>query len=75
MAGEFGHMPFGSLLADAQAGDRRTRGVAGRAAAARGRGTAGLVNATNAELVVLSGLAAELLRSAPDRLHRAYLKG
>lgn len=115
MAGEFGHMPFGSrrrlcrcgahgcwnteldgaalaralgraapvdevsfsrvVLADAQAGDRRARGAAGRAAAALGRGTAGLVNATDAELVVLSGLAAELLRTAPERLLRAYRDG
>jgi predicted NBD/HSP70 family sugar kinase len=115
MAGEFGHMPFGSrrslcrcgargcwntelegaalaralgrtapadevsfsraVLADAQAGDRRARGAAGRAAAALGRGTAGLVNATDPELVVLSGLASELLDAAPDRLHRAYLDG
>lgn len=115
MAGEFGHMPFGSrrslcrcgahgcwnteldgaalaralgraapvdevsfsraVLADAQAGDRRARGAAGRAAAALGRGTAGLVNATDAELVVLSGLAAELLDAAPNRLRRAYRDG
>ena len=115
MAGEFGHMPFGSrrslcrcgahgcwnteldgaalaralgrpapvdevsfsraVMADAKAGDRRAQGAAGRAAAALGRGTAGLVNATDAELVVLSGLAAELLSAAPDRLRHAYRDG
>jgi predicted NBD/HSP70 family sugar kinase len=115
MAGEFGHMPFGSrrsvcrcgaygcwnteldgaalaralgrdapidevsfsraVLADAQAGDRRAGDAAGQAAAALGRGTAGLVNATDPELVVLSGLATELLRAAPSELHRAYRDG
>jgi predicted NBD/HSP70 family sugar kinase len=64
-----------AVLADAQAGDHRARAAAGRAATALGRGTAGLVNATDAELVVLSGLAAELLRAAPDSLHRAYRDG
>jgi predicted NBD/HSP70 family sugar kinase len=115
MAGEFGHMPFGSrrslcrcgargcwntelegaalaralgrpapvdevsfsraVLADARAGDRRARRAAGSAAASLGRGTAGLVNATDAELVVLSGLAAELLNAAPERVRRAYRDG
>jgi predicted NBD/HSP70 family sugar kinase len=115
MAGEFGHMPFGSrrslcrcgargcwnteldgaalaralgrdapvdevsfsraVLADAQAGDRQARGAAGRAAAALGRGTAGLVNATDVELVVFGGVAAELLRAAPEQLRRAYREG
>jgi predicted NBD/HSP70 family sugar kinase len=115
MAGEFGHMPFGSrrslcrcgaygcwnteldgaalaralgvdapvdevsfsraVLADARAGHRRAHGAAGKAAAALGRGTAGLVNATDPELVVLSGLAAELLRAAPDQLRHAYREG
>jgi predicted NBD/HSP70 family sugar kinase len=64
-----------TVLADAQAGDRRARSAAGRAAAALGRGTAGLVNATDVELVVLAGVAAELLRAAPERLHDAYRTG
>jgi predicted NBD/HSP70 family sugar kinase len=115
MAGEFGHMPFGSrrslcrcgaygcwnteldgaalalalgldapvdevsfsraVLADARAGDHRALGAAGKAAAALGRGTAGLVNAADPELVVFSGLATELLRAAPDQLRRAYREG
>jgi predicted NBD/HSP70 family sugar kinase len=115
MAGEFGHMPFGSrrvrcrcgargcwnteldgaalaralgepepadevsysrsVLTAAQAGSRAERAAAGRAAAALGRGAAGLVNATDPELVVLSGLAAELLAAAPERLRRAYRDG
>lgn len=117
MAGEFGHMPFGShrircrcgargcwnteldgaalaralgepqpepadevsysrsVLTAAQAGRRAERAAAGRAAAALGRGAAGLVNATDPELVVLSGLAAELLAAAPERLRRAYHDG
>jgi predicted NBD/HSP70 family sugar kinase len=64
-----------TVLADAQAGDRRAGSAAGRAAAALGRGTAGLVNATDVELVVLAGVAADLLRAAPERLHRAYREG
>jgi predicted NBD/HSP70 family sugar kinase len=117
MAGEFGHMPFGSrrircrcgargcwnteldgaalaralgdpepepadevsysrsVLTAAQAGRAAERTAAGRAAAALGRGAAGLVNATDPELVVLSGLAAELLAAAPERLRRAYHDG
>jgi predicted NBD/HSP70 family sugar kinase len=117
MAGEFGHMPFGSrrvrcrcgargcwnteldgaalaralgepepgpadevsysraVLTAAQAGRRPQRAAAGRAAAALGRGAAGLVNATDPDLVVLSGLAAELLAAAPERLCRAYRDG
>jgi predicted NBD/HSP70 family sugar kinase len=117
MAGEFGHMPFGSrrvrcrcgargcwnteldgaalaralgepepepadevsysrsVLTAARAGGRAERAAAGRAAAALGRGAAGLVNAADPELVVLSGLAAELLAAAPERLRRAYRDG
>lgn len=117
MAGEFGHMPFGSprvrcrcgargcwntqldglalaralgepppepaaevsyshsVVSAARAGDRARGDAAGRAAAALGRGAAGLVNATDPNLVVLSGLAAELLAAAPQRLRRAYRDG
>ena len=35
----------------------------------------GLVNATDPELVVLSGLAAEMLLAAPDRVQDAYRAG
>jgi len=115
MAGEFGHMPFGShqilcrcgahgcwnteldgaalaraldcpapvdevsfsraVLAAARAGDPAELAAVGRAAAALGRGAAGLVNATDPELVVLSGLAAEMQAAAPARLERAYREG
>jgi predicted NBD/HSP70 family sugar kinase len=117
MAGEFGHMPFGSrrvrcrcgargcwnteldgaalarslgapepepadevsysrsVLTAARAGRRAEQSAAGRAAAALGRGAAGLVNATDPELVVLSGLAAELLAAAPKRVWGAYREG
>jgi predicted NBD/HSP70 family sugar kinase len=115
MAGEFGHMPFGSrrsacrcgahgcwntelegaalaralgapapvdevsfsraVLAAARAGGRDERRVVGRTATALGRGVAGLVNATDPELVVLGGLATEILAAAPARLERAYHDG
>lgn len=115
MAGEFGHMPFGSrrtrcrcgargcwnteldgnalarglgqpppadevsfsraVLAAARVGHRGELRAVRRAAAALGRGTAGLVNATDPQLVVLSGLAAEMLATAPQALHRAYRDG
>jgi predicted NBD/HSP70 family sugar kinase len=64
-----------AILADAQAGDPRALAAAGSAAAALGRGTAGLVNATDVGLVVLGGVAAELLRTAPGQLRRAYRGG
>jgi predicted NBD/HSP70 family sugar kinase len=115
MAGEFGHMPFGSperrcrcgargcwnteldgaalarglnrpvpadevtfsrsVLAAAKNGSVAELRVVEEAAAALGRGTAGLVNATDPELVVLSGLAAEMLETVPDSLDRAYREG
>jgi predicted NBD/HSP70 family sugar kinase len=40
-----------------------------------GRGTAGLVNAFDPDLVTLGGVAAELLEVAEDAMHRAYLAG
>src|ERR1700727_4074243 len=64
-----------SVLTAAQSGRRAERAAAGRAAAALGRGAAGLVNASDPELVVLSGLAAELLAAGPQRLRRAYRDG
>jgi predicted NBD/HSP70 family sugar kinase len=63
------------VLADARAGDRAARRAADEAAAALGRGAAGLVNANDPELVVLSGLAAEMLTAAPEPLRRAYREG
>jgi predicted NBD/HSP70 family sugar kinase len=64
-----------SVLAAARNGARAELHVVGRAAAALGRGTAGLVNATDPELVVFSGLAAQMLQAAPRSLHRAYRDG
>jgi predicted NBD/HSP70 family sugar kinase len=64
-----------SVLAAAASGAVDELRVAADAAASLGRGAAGLVNATDAGLVVLSGLAAELLAVAPDPLHRAYRAG
>jgi predicted NBD/HSP70 family sugar kinase len=115
MAGEFGHMPFGSrrsrcrcgargcwnteldgaalarvlgrpapvdevsfsraVLAAARAGKEPELRAVGRAASALGRGAAGLVNAADPDLVVLSGLAAEMLDASGRRLRRAYLDG
>jgi predicted NBD/HSP70 family sugar kinase len=49
--------------------------VVGRAAGALGRGLAGLVNATDPELVVLGGLAGEMLLAAPQRIERTYRDG
>lgn len=49
--------------------------VVGRAAGALGRGLAGLVNATDPELVVLGGLASEMLLAAPARIERTYRDG
>ena len=49
--------------------------MVGRAAGALGRGLAGLVNATDPELVVLGGLASEMLLAAPQRLERTYRDG
>jgi predicted NBD/HSP70 family sugar kinase len=64
-----------SVLAAARDGRPDELRIVGRAAAALGRGTAGLVNATDPELVVLSGLAAEMLQAAPRPLHHAYRDG
>ncbi|MEA2210792.1 MAG: hypothetical protein QOF83_740 [Solirubrobacteraceae bacterium] len=115
MAGEFGHMPFGSrrarcrcgargcwntdlegatlaaglgrpvpadevsfsraVLAMAREGSPDELRVIRRAAGALGRGAAGLVNATDPELVVLSGLAVELWQTAPGPLDSAYRDG
>jgi predicted NBD/HSP70 family sugar kinase len=115
MAGEFGHMPFGSrrascrcgargcwntdlegaalaaglgrpvpadevsfsraVLAAAREGIADERRVVRHAAAAFGRGAAGLVNATDPELVVLSGLAVDLAQTAPGPLDSAYREG
>jgi predicted NBD/HSP70 family sugar kinase len=64
-----------SVLTAARHGGSDELRVVARAASALGRGTAGLVNATDPELVVLSGLAAEMLETAPTSLDRAYRDG
>jgi predicted NBD/HSP70 family sugar kinase len=45
------------------------------AAAALGRGIAGLVNGIDADLITLGGLGVDLLAAAPADLHDAYLAG
>ena len=44
-------------------------------AAALGRGTAGLVNGLDADLVTLGGVAADLLAAVPTEIHEAYRAG
>jgi predicted NBD/HSP70 family sugar kinase len=115
MAGEFGHMPFGSpavrcrcgahgcwntsldgqalarqlgepapadevsysrdVLAAARAGGGPQRCAVRDAALALGRGTAGLVNALDPELVTFGGLAVQLLEVAGDRVREGYHAG
>jgi predicted NBD/HSP70 family sugar kinase len=115
MAGEFGHMPFGSpsvrcrcgahgcwntaldgralarhlgepvpadevtysrnVLAAARAGRGPQQRVVRDAAFALGRGTAGLVNALDPELVTFGGLAPKLLELADDRVQEGYHDG
>jgi predicted NBD/HSP70 family sugar kinase len=115
MAGEFGHMPFGSpavrcrcgacgcwntvldgkalarhlgesvpadevsysreVLAAARAGGMAQRRAVRDAAFALGRGTAGLVNALDPELVTFGGLAPEFLEVAGDRVQEGYHDG
>ena len=115
MAGEFGHMPFGSsavrcrcgahgcwntvldgqalarhlgesapadevsysgaVLAAARVGAAPQRRAVRDAAFALGRGTAGLVNALDPELVTFGGLASQLLEVAGDRVREGYEAG
>ena len=51
------------------------RAAVAMAAAALGRGIAGLVNGLDADLVILSSIAADLLAAAPAELHSAYQSG
>jgi predicted NBD/HSP70 family sugar kinase len=64
-----------AILTAARDGRRDELRVVGRAARALGRGLAGLVNATDPELVVLGGLASEMLAAAPQRIERTYRDG
>jgi predicted NBD/HSP70 family sugar kinase len=115
MAGEFGHMPFGSpsvrcrcgahgcwntaldgqalarqlgdpvpadevsysrnVLAAARAGGGPQQRAVREAAFALGRGTAGLVNALDPEIVTFGGLAPKLLELAGDRVQEGYHDG
>lgn len=115
MAGEFGHMPFGSpavrcrcgahgcwntaldgpalarhlgepvpadevsysrsVLAAARAGSEPQQRAVRDAAFALGRGTAGLVNGLDPELVTFGGLAPKLLELAGDRVREGYHDG
>jgi predicted NBD/HSP70 family sugar kinase len=53
----------------------RERAAVGTAAAALGRGIAGVVNALDPDLVTLGGVGADLLAAAPDELATAYRAG
>ncbi|MFI1996515.1 ROK family protein [Actinoplanes sp. NPDC020271] len=64
------------LLAGAPAGPVPPPVAAVRAVAANlGRGTAGLVNGLDADLVTLGGLGADLLATVPEEIHAAYRDG
>jgi predicted NBD/HSP70 family sugar kinase len=64
-----------AVLTAARAGQAEELSVVTHAATALGRGAAGLVNATDPELVVLSGLAVDISAAAPDSLDEAYRDG
>nr|WP_232531275.1 ROK family protein [Microlunatus antarcticus] len=55
--------------------DPRERDAVASVAAALGRGTAGLVNGLDADVVTLGGLGADLLAHAPEALGAAYRSG
>ncbi len=65
----------GQVIAHAAAGDEIAAGAVGAAAAALGRGIAGLVNALDPDLVTLGGLGADLLAAAPAELDAACRAG
>ncbi|MFP5023273.1 ROK family transcriptional regulator [Pseudonocardia phyllosphaerae] len=70
--------PYGyflEVLARAAADEPGATEVIGRAAHALGRGTSGLVNAHDPEIVVFGGLGIALRHAAPDRFHDAYVAG
>lgn len=64
-----------AVLARARAGDSAARAAAEHVAHSLGRGVAGLVNALDPELVVLSGLAVDLLDLCAPVIHTAYDAG
>jgi predicted NBD/HSP70 family sugar kinase len=55
--------------------DRTARRAVSACAAALGRGTAGLVNALDPDVVTLGGLAVPLHESSPRSFERAYTAG
>lgn len=80
IAGEFGHMPFGSPSARCTCGAYGCWNTAmdaptPTAADALGRGLAGLVNGLDPAVICLGGLAVDLRQAAPDRVDVAYRRG
>jgi predicted NBD/HSP70 family sugar kinase len=65
----------GQVLARAAAGEDGARQAVDQVAAVLGRGTAGLVNGLDPDLVTLGGLAADVLAVAPQPLDQAYRTG
>ncbi|WP_331272236.1 ROK family transcriptional regulator [Motilibacter aurantiacus] len=63
------------VLRRARSGDAASRAAAEQIAGTFGRGVAGLVNALDPDLVILDGLATDLLEAAPGALEAAYLAG
>jgi predicted NBD/HSP70 family sugar kinase len=63
------------VLDRAAGGDRRALAAAARLGTALGRGTAGLVNALDPDVVTLGGLAQRLLEVVPDAVDGAYRAG
>lgn len=64
-----------SVLERAEAGEARPLAAVRTHATWLGRGTAGVVNALDPELVTLGGLAARLVTLAPSAVHEAYRDG
>lgn len=63
------------VLAAASDPDAPERAAAETAAAALGRGIAGLVNGLDPDLVTVGGLGVDLLATAPDAVRTAYVAG
>jgi predicted NBD/HSP70 family sugar kinase len=63
------------VIARAQGGDTAAATAVEVVAASLGRGIAGLVNALDADLVTVGGLAPEVIATAPDVFAAAYRRG
>ncbi|NHC13152.1 ROK family transcriptional regulator [Motilibacter sp. E257] len=63
------------VLRRARSGDAGALDAAQDVADTLGRGIAGLVNALDPDLVILDGLATDLLEAAPEALRAAYVAG